>query len=590
MNRGLSILKINALVKVLSSFYFDLNKMSKHFFYSLALLLVFSSRGNAQTADNIELKQMYESDQSSRMTGEIDWTAVNKMDSLRRIRVYELIKEGKLQTGKDYYHSAMIFQHCNDTIASAMAVQQMQKALTLDSTINRWLLAAAIDRDLMRRNQPQIYGTQFVKQGDAAKWERYKIDSNKVSDTERKYYSVETLAEQKQKEWLMNLEPLTDYYRKTASIAKTITLIKEQHQRGRLSAYSLEAEVNNFGYALLQRNKDKEALKIFKLNTELYPDGFNAFDSYGECLMKTGRTKEALQAYKQSLVLNPQNDNARKILETYQPFTKSDTMMLHINEQNTIFVKAVFNEQDTLDLNFDTGTTELVLTNETIDKKLHTKPKLYNTFYKLRISNRDYSTKVYDAQLTGHGTDGRFGWDLFRNNVVELNYDQQIMVVHPQLPAAVLNNKAYSKLAITYIEGLACILSTITQNGVSVTDTFLFDSGYQRTAMLDNDLLTARSFPAEKMKEIKRVVMKGAQGNEIPVLTAELQSLKIGNYELKNIPVQQIVSNKPLKGRNIHILGNEVLKRFNVFMDFKNNVIYLKPNGLYTASYIEAEK
>jgi len=564
--------------------------MNRHFLCILILLICFNRNSSAQTADNIELQQMYESDQSSRMNGEIDWSVLNTQDSLRRIRVYELIKEGKLHTGKDYYHSAMIFQHGNDTIASAMAVQQMHKALALDSTINRWLLAAAIDRDLMRRNQPQIYGTQFVKQGDAAKWERYKIDSNKVSDAERKYYSVETLAEQKQKEWLMNLEPLADYYRKTASIAKTITLIKEQYQRGRVSAYSLEAEVNNLGYTLLQQNKDKDALEIFKLNTELYPDGFNAFDSYGECLMKMGKTKEALQAYKQSLILNPQNDNARQILETYQPFTTSDTMTLHINEQNTIFVKAIFNEQDTLNLNFDTGTTELVLTNETIDKKIRVKPKLYNTFYKVRIGNRDYNTKVYDAQLAGHGTDGRFGWDLFRNNVVELNYDQQIMVVHPQLPAAVLNDKAYSKLAITYIEGLPCIATTIAQNHVSLTDTFLFDSGYQRTVMLDNDLLKEGGFPAGQMKEIKKVIMKGAQGNEIPVVTAELESLKIGSYELTNIPVQQIVSNKPLRGHNIHILGNEVLKRFNIVMDFKNNVVYLKPNGLYTTSYIETRE
>ena len=36
-------------------------------------------------------------------------------------------------------------------------------AIELDSTKNKWLLAASIDRELMSRNKPQIYGTQYTK-------------------------------------------------------------------------------------------------------------------------------------------------------------------------------------------------------------------------------------------------------------------------------------------------------------------------------------------------------------------------------------------------------------------------------------------
>lgn len=265
----------------------------------------------------------------------------------------------------------------------------------------------------------------------------------------------------------------------------------------------------------------------------------------------------------------------------------SDTIPLVINSQNTIYVKAVFNKTDTLNLNFDTGTTELVLTNDVMKNKLKVAPELYNTFYDVRIGNHDYNTKVYDAELTGHGTDGRFGWDLFKGKVVELNYDKNIMVVHSQLPKYVLKDKAFTKLGITFFKGLVFVESKISHDGIDNTALFLFDSGYQRTAMLDNDLLKEGNFPTDKMKVIKKVIMKGAQGNEVPVITADLHSLKIGKYELKDVPVQQITSNKPLHGANIHILGNEVLKRFDTFLDFQNNVIYLKPNHLFNAEYIE---
>ncbi|MCZ4244842.1 clan AA aspartic protease [Pedobacter punctiformis] len=269
---------------------------------------------------------------------------------------------------------------------------------------------------------------------------------------------------------------------------------------------------------------------------------------------------------------------------------ESDTIPLIINKQNTIYVKAVFNDSDTLNLNFDTGTTELVLTNNVLKNKLKSVPKLYNTVYNLKIGNHDYKTKIYDAELTGHDTDGRFGWDLFKDKTVELNYDKNALIVHNQLPAYVSKDSKFKKFPIKYFKELFLIEGTISQNGIKNTSLFLFDTGYQRTAMLDNDLLKLSNFPAEKMEVIKKVMMKGAQGNEIPVITSNLELLKIGNYKLKNVPVQQITANKPMRGENIHILGNEILKRFNTFLDFQNNVVYLKPNQLFNAEYVEKMK
>ena len=48
---------------------------------------------------------------------------------------------------------------------------------------------------------------------------------------------------------------------------------------------------------------------------------------------------------------------------------KSDSIPLYLNSQNTIFIKGIFNSTDTLNLNFDTGTTELIFTKKTIENK-----------------------------------------------------------------------------------------------------------------------------------------------------------------------------------------------------------------------------
>lgn len=121
---------------------------------------------------NAELQRMYEADQAARQTADIDWSVLSVEDDARKRRVNELIDSNKLSTSQDYYNAAMIFQHGGDTIASGMAVRMMTRAIELDSSRNKWLLAAAIDRDLMRRNQPQIYGTQYTKSGDDEPWRR----------------------------------------------------------------------------------------------------------------------------------------------------------------------------------------------------------------------------------------------------------------------------------------------------------------------------------------------------------------------------------------------------------------------------------
>jgi len=266
--------------------------------------------------DNVLLQQMADADQLERQKEPIDWTRLNRQDSIRLHKVFELIANGEVQTAKDYFNAGIVLQHGADSVASALAVQSFATAIAMDSSLNRWWYAAAVDRDLMRRDKHQIYGTQFIKACATCKWSRYKIDSTQVSDEQRRYYSVETLAEQAEKERLMNRKSLSDYYKETGSLDQTIQQIKLEFKQGRLFAYSLEAEVNQLGYELLGQGKQTGALAIFKLNTELYPESYNTYDSYGEGLMVAGKKKAALKAYKKSLKLNPANEQAKRVLES----------------------------------------------------------------------------------------------------------------------------------------------------------------------------------------------------------------------------------------------------------------------------------
>ncbi len=76
----------------------------------------------------------------------------------------------------------------------------------------------------------------------------------------------------------------------------------------------VEAEVNAVGYALLRPQKAEQALAVFELNTRVFPEAFNTWDSLGEAHMILGHDDEAIRSYERSLELNPDNTNATAMI------------------------------------------------------------------------------------------------------------------------------------------------------------------------------------------------------------------------------------------------------------------------------------
>jgi CubicO group peptidase (beta-lactamase class C family) len=76
-----------------------------------------------------------------------------------------------------------------------------------------------------------------------------------------------------------------------------------------------ESELNLLGYNLLQQGRVTDAIEIFKLNAEMFPESFNPWDSLAEAQLAHGERDAAIANYKKSLALNPQNKNAENQLK-----------------------------------------------------------------------------------------------------------------------------------------------------------------------------------------------------------------------------------------------------------------------------------
>ncbi len=79
--------------------------------------------------------------------------------------------------------------------------------------------------------------------------------------------------------------------------------------------YFGENDFNALGYRLMGSGKIDEAIEVFKLNIEAFPESWNVYDSLAEAYMTKGVNDLAIEYYKKSIELNPENNNAKEMIK-----------------------------------------------------------------------------------------------------------------------------------------------------------------------------------------------------------------------------------------------------------------------------------
>jgi tetratricopeptide (TPR) repeat protein len=119
-------------------------------------------------------------------------------------------------------------------------------------------------------------------------------------------------------ERLANRKSIVEVLLQTISSGGIDAAIKQYQElkSTQLGVYDFdEAELNALGYQLLGSKNFKEAIRIFQLNVEAYPQSGNAYDSLAEAYMDNGDTRLAIANYQRSLQLDPSNSNAIQMLK-----------------------------------------------------------------------------------------------------------------------------------------------------------------------------------------------------------------------------------------------------------------------------------
>ncbi|MFZ2898182.1 MAG: aspartyl protease family protein [Saprospiraceae bacterium] len=184
------------------------------------------------------------------------------------------------------------------------------------------------------------------------------------------------------------------------------------------------------------------------------------------------------------------------------------------------------------------------------------------------------------SEYTGMDVHGILGATTFRQFIVEIDYEARVIRLIPpkyfrpprhsiNLPVEINRSKPYLTTAVR------------SANDSTIQAKFLVDSGASLAMVIHPDTDPALEVPE---KVIPGNIGMGLGGNLEGVLGI-LPSMQLGDIALQDIPahyqsITTIIDSSFLNRRN-GILGNKVLERFTVTLDYYRGQLYLKPNGLF---------
>ncbi len=96
--------------------------------------------------------------------------------------------------------------------------------------------------------------------------------------------------------------------------SEAVRLVKDPRYR----FFPFESQFNQAGYNLLGNGQIQPATFVFQLNTKLFPESANAWDSLAEVHWKAGQKDKAITYYRKAIELDPEGsvgDNAREMLK-----------------------------------------------------------------------------------------------------------------------------------------------------------------------------------------------------------------------------------------------------------------------------------
>jgi predicted aspartyl protease len=195
----------------------------------------------------------------------------------------------------------------------------------------------------------------------------------------------------------------------------------------------------------------------------------------------------------------------------------------------------------------------------------------------LDVDSLDFHINDYDllTSVYGEKIDGIIGYSFLSRYIVHINYDSLRISVYTK---GVIKYPRGGFLMKPFIVNIPVAIASVKDIN-EVTGRFYFDTGAGMCMLLSSDFVEDSMLLRTKKKWY--VSQAEGLGGKAPMRQGVLRQIKVGPYKFKNVPAyifedEYNITSYPYLGG---LLGNDLLRRFNLIINYDKRDIHLIPNS-----------
>ncbi len=202
----------------------------------------------------------------------------------------------------------------------------------------------------------------------------------------------------------------------------------------------------------------------------------------------------------------------------------------------------------------------------------------------LVLNNFDRLSKAIGVKIQGI-----IGDEIMNHYVTQIDFDHQQMKLYQHIQN--VDTTGYTCIPFDYYRGVMIPrfpISITLANGETVTGKVMFDSGNAATLLVSTPFSIFHDFD----HKLGKTLTVGGLGlsNSTTEQVAEIKSMAFGGFNFNKMLIKLTVNPAAKPGEGyLGILGIDVIKRFNLILDYEHKKIYMQPNHTYGTAFDESD-
>jgi hypothetical protein len=203
----------------------------------------------------------------------------------------------------------------------------------------------------------------------------------------------------------------------------------------------------------------------------------------------------------------------------------------------------------------------------------------------LTVDSLDFHINDYEliSQVYGIQVDGIIGYSLLNKFIVTIDYDTEDIIIYSRGNYTYPKGGQLLKPSLTQIP----LISAPLKNAVrTINNRYYFDTGAGMCLLLSSQFVNDSSvLQGKNRRRPKKMIQTEAQGlgGKMTMSLTTVPEFRIGNYSFRNVPTyifddKSNVTAYPFLGG---MVGNDLLRRFNITLNYARKEIYMVPNSHY---------